>query len=791
MQRMIFALAALFVAAVAAVPATAQSFGNSVLVDGDRIFAGEPVYEGRSGVVYVFGRDASGAWSTLQRLEPADGAAANRFGIRLAKQDDLLLVSATRADAGTGAVYLYRDRNGQWTESGRLETSDRSPADSLGSGLDIDGDWVAVGTLAQNGARGAIYMFRRQGDAWVEHSKLAPAGLQPEARFGSTIALNGDHMLVGATGAGNGQGAVWAYAWDEASSSWQERGQLQAPALNEETGLGSAFALTDEVALVGAPGFLGGTGAVLVYAATEDGWQLATFLTPFETQGGTAFGTSIAFDGTTALIGAGGGGFGAGRVFSYDMDPETGEWSTASQIASGEDGRRAFFGASVAMDGDVAVAAALGADRDAGAAWVMERSMGDGWSATDRITGDVLGYDAIMGDEVRCSDEGAAAQFECESVDLLSFLPVAEMGANRGVATNDVWGWTDPESGREIVLVGMTDQTAFVDVTDAGNPTYLGRLPLTPGARASVWRDMKVYQNHMYVVSDGSGEHGMQVFDLTRLRALDGTNPPTLEPDTHYDRIASAHNIVINEATGFAYSVGSSGGGETCGGGLHMIDIRDPKNPTFAGCFQDMTTGRQRTGYSHDAQCVVYHGPDTRYTGHEICLGANETALSIADVTDKANPVAVAMATYPNVAYSHQGWLSEDHAFFYMGDELDETGGNVATTRTLIWDLADLEDPVLAAEYLAETKATDHNLYILGNTMYQSNYKSGLRVLDVSDRTNPVPVGHFDTVPYGGDDAQMDGSWSNYPYFESGIVAVTSGREGLFIVRYRPRAVSQ
>ena len=792
MQRMTLALAVLFTAAIAAAPAAAQSFGNSVLVDGDQLFVGEPVYEMRSGVVYVFGREASGSWAQVQRLEPASGEVANRFGIRLAKQDDLLLVSATRADAGTGAVYVYRNRGGQWTEDGRLETSDRSPADSLGSGLDVDGDWIAVGTIAQNGGRGATYTFRRQGDAWVEHSRLAPAGLQPEARFGSTVELNGDQMLVSASGMGGGQGAVWAYAYDAASDSWQEQGQLQAPALTAQTGLGTSLALTDEVALVGAPGFLGGTGAVLVYGATdEDGWQLATFLTPFETQGGTAFGTSIAFDGTTALIGAGGGGFGAGRVFAYDMNPETGEWSTASQIASGEDGRRDFFGASVAMDGDVAVAAALGADGSAGAAWVMERSMGDGWSATDRITGDVLGYDAITGDEVRCSEEGAAAQFECESVDLISFLPVSAMGANRGVVTNDVWGWTDSESGREIVLVGMTDQTAFVDVTDAGHPTYLGRLPLTPGARPSVWRDMKVYKDHMYVVSDGSGDHGMQVFDLTHLRGLDGSNPPTFEPDAHYDRIASAHNIVINEETGFAYSVGSSGGGETCGGGLHMIDVRDPKNPTFAGCFQDMTTGRQRTGYSHDAQCVVYHGPDTRYSGHEICMGANETALSIADVTDKSNPVAVAMATYPNVAYSHQGWLSEDHAFFFMGDELDETGGNVATTRTLIWDLADLEDPVLAAEYMADTRATDHNLYILGNTMYQSNYKSGLRVLDISDPENPVPVGHFDTVPYGGDDAQMNGSWSNYPYFESGIIAVTSGSEGLFLVRYRPRAVSQ
>jgi choice-of-anchor B domain-containing protein len=789
MKRMHVTLAMILWAGGAWGPLTAQSFGNSITVGDGEVFVGEPSYELRSGVVYVFERDATGSWTASQRLEPSSGEAGNRFGIRLARQGDVLLVSATRADGGTGAVYIYRNQGGDWTESGRLETSDRSPADSLGSGLAIDGDWIAVGTIAHNGARGAAYTFRRQGDSWVQHSKLAPTGLEAGDRFGSDIALDGERMLVSAAAAGGGQGAVYAFVYDATSDDWQAQGQLQAPALDQQTAFGADVTMVDNIALVGAPGFFGGTGSVLMYGAGQGGWELATLLTPFETTGGTGFGQSLSFDGRTAMIGAAGAGRGQGRVFAYTLDPDTYEWTSASQVGTDEPGR-SFFATTVAMDGDVAVGAALGADRGAGAAWILERGT-DGWAATSRITGDVLGIEAITGEEVGCSDEGVASHFECESVDLVSFLPVAAMGANRGVVTNDVWGWTDQETGREIALVGMSDQTAFVDVTDAGNPKYLGRLPMPEGANASTWRDMKVYEDHAFVVSDGAGEHGMQVFDLTRLRGADGSNPQTFDADARYDRIASAHNIVINEETGFAYSVGSSGGGETCGGGLHMINIQNPTNPTFAGCFQDMTTGRQRTGYSHDAQCVVYHGPDEAYQGREICFGSNETALSIADVTDKENPEAVAMASYPNVGYSHQGWLSEDHAYFFMGDELDEGGGNVTHTRTLIWDLADLDDPVLAREYLADTRATDHNLYVLGNIMYQSNYKAGLRVLDISDPENPVPVGHFDTVPYGGDDASMDGSWSNYPYFESGIVVVTSGSEGLFVVRYRPRTISQ
>jgi len=790
MKKMCLSLAAGLMTFGAVAPVAAQSFGNSIVVGADQVIIGEPSYEGRSGVVYVFRNDGTGSWVQSQRLEPAQGEAGNRFGIRLARQDGTLLVSATRVDGGTGAVYVFTDRNGTWTETGRLDTADRSPADSLGSGLAIDGDWILVGTIAQGEGRGAAYAFRRQGDGWVQHSKIVPEGLEGVARFGGTIALQGDQALIGAASASDEMGAVYAYQYDAASDSWQSRGQLQAPALEEQAGFGSDIEMAGNLALVGAPGFFQGTGAVYAYVDFSGSWELTSIMQPFETVGGVQFGSSITFDGRTAMIGAPGARRGEGRAYEFTLDPQTGEWTSARKIASGTPGRE-FFAATIARAGDVVVSSALGADRGAGAAYVLQPDVVAGWSTAERLAGDVLGMEAVLGEEVACSDEGVANAFECSSVDLISFLPVQDMGGNRGMSTNDVWGWTDPETGKEIVLVGMSDQTAFVDISDPSHPTYLGRLPLHEGARPSVWRDMKVYKDHAFIVSDGSGEHGMQVFDLSRLRGLDGSSPVTFDEDAHYDRIASAHNIVINEETGFAYSVGSSGGGETCGGGLHMINIQDPLNPTFAGCFQDMNTGRQRTGYSHDAQCVVYHGPDPDYQGHEICLGANETALSIADVTDKANPVAVAMASYPNVGYSHQGWLSEDQAYFFMGDELDETGGNVATTRTLIWDLADLDDPVLAREFMAETKATDHNLYILGNTMYQSNYKAGLVVYDVSDPENPRKLGQFDTVPYGGDDASMTGSWSNYPYFESGVVVVTSGREGLFLVRYRPRTVSE
>ena len=371
-------------------------------------------------------------------------------------------------------------------------------------------------------------------------------------------------------------------------------------------------------------------------------------------------------------------------------------------------------------------------------------------------------------------------------MDLEAFLPNSAIGGKRGIMLNDIWGWTDPQTNREYALVGRMDGTSFVDVTDASNPVYLGDLPLHEGATPNLWRGIKVYKDHAFIVADGAGPHGMQVFDLTQLRNVKNA-PVTFIETAHYDKIWSAHTIAINEQTGFAYPVGNSAGGETCGGALHMIDIRNPTNPTFAGCFADPSTGIQRTGYTHETQCVAYKGPDTRYRGREICFNSSETAVGIADVTDKKAPKPISVASYPNTAYTHQGWLTEDQKYFYVNDEGDEIGGLVPRTRTLVWDVSNLEEPVLTKEFLGTTSATDHNLYVRGKYMFQSNYVAGLRVIDVSDPANPRETAYFDTVPFGEDVPGFAGTWTNYPFFKSGTIVVTSMREGLFIVKHRPQ----
>jgi choice-of-anchor B domain-containing protein len=360
---------------------------------------------------------------------------------------------------------------------------------------------------------------------------------------------------------------------------------------------------------------------------------------------------------------------------------------------------------------------------------------------------------------------------------------LSAIGARRGIGLSGNWGWTDPVTNRDIAIIGRTDGTSFVDVTDPVNPRYLGNLQRTRGANPSSWREIKTYRNYALIVSDGSGDrHGVQIFDLTRLRGV--TTPRNFTEDARFDA-GSIHNIAVNNESGFAYAVGTSSGGERCSGGSLIFSMQNPLKPEFAGCFAHTGTGRSGGGYSHDILCLNYKGPDRRYVGREICMGSNENSLSIQDVHDKKNMKVLARAEYPTPGYTHQGWFTEDQRYFYVNDETDETGGigrSVEGTRTLIFDMADLEQPVFVKEFIGTTKASDHNLYVRGDRMYQSNYRAGLRIIDVSDPVNIKEVGYFDTQP-GENAPGFSGSWNNYPFFRSGAIGVSSGSEGFFMVR--------
>ena len=398
-----------------------------------------------------------------------------------------------------------------------------------------------------------------------------------------------------------------------------------------------------------------------------------------------------------------------------------------------------------------------------GSAW------GDG---ADKSSGgsSPAGQRSHLSGRVRCVGR-MAAEFPCRRIDLSSHLALSDLGGGTG---NDIWGWTDPASGKEYALVGRSSGTSFVDISDPEAPIYVGNLPTE--SRDSVWRDIKVYENHAFIVSEARG-HGMQIFDLTQLGDVaDEEMPVTFGATARYRGFGRAHNIAINEDSGYAYAMLAREDREDCRGGLHAIDISDPVRPVFAGCFS-------AAAESHDAHCVNYSGPDRDHRAKEICFGSNERRFAVVDVTDKDLPQLLSTQSYDGRSYSHQGWLTEDHRYFLLDDELDEVnfGHN---TRTYIWDVRDLDSPRLIGSHDAVTAAIDHNQYVKGQYTYQANYRAGVRVLKLDRVSEGIleEIAYFDL--YEEDDlAQFNGAWSVYPYFSGRTVVANSIEGGLFVLR--------
>jgi choice-of-anchor B domain-containing protein len=250
------------------------------------------------------------------------------------------------------------------------------------------------------------------------------------------------------------------------------------------------------------------------------------------------------------------------------------------------------------------------------------------------------------------------------------------------------------------------------------------------------------------------------------------------EETAHYSGagLAAAHNLAIDESSGFGYVTGSL----TCGGGLHAVDLRSPQAPVFAGC-------ADQDGYVHDAQCLSYAGPDAEFQGREVCFAFAEDTLSIFDVTDEAAPSLLARSSYPGVGYTHQGWTTEDGIFLLMGDEGDETlfGHGL---RTYVWDVSRLRTPLLIGTHTSDVFATDHNRYVVGGLLYLSAYTGGFRVYDLAGvgEARLVELAYFDVVP-GTEVASRLGAIGVYPYFPSGVVALTATRQGLFLLDVQAR----
>lgn len=391
-------------------------------------------------------------------------------------------------------------------------------------------------------------------------------------------------------------------------------------------------------------------------------------------------------------------------------------------------------------------------------------------TASDTCTDGLFGADCNgVGEEWSPGSKCCAEDVACGSppptdtasgVTLLSQLDLAQFpGAQtRG---NEMWGHVSP-SGREYGIIGFTKGTAFVEVTDPRNPVIVGFI--SGGGVDQPWRDMAVFNEHAYIVTDGAGV-GLQIVDLTQ---IDSGVVTLVSTTTLGVGFTTAHNIAVNPDSGFAYLVLADG----FNADLPVLDLTDPTNPQIAGTWSEVGL--------HDVLVVSY--TSGIYAGREIAFGfAQGDGLKIIDVTDKSNMFTMSTLVYPNIVFTHQGWLSEDRRFVFIGDELDEDGSeNVFSTTTYVANVEDLENPFLATTFTNGLCSIDHNMMVRGNHLFEANYSSGLRIFDISNINTIQEVGFYDTHPEN-DLANFDGAWGVYTDLPSRVVLVSDRERGLFV----------
>jgi len=227
-----------------------------------------------------------------------------------------------------------------------------------------------------------------------------------------------------------------------------------------------------------------------------------------------------------------------------------------------------------------------------------------------------------------------AAQSAPFRVEIKSNQSLAQLGAT---FMEDCWGYVS-QSGREYAILGLSQGTGFVEVTDPSNPSIIS-IKLQPVNG----RDMKVYQDYVYSSVDSGPTFIYDVSDIDNgvVTTVGSFN-------------AGAHNLIVDEVSGFLYLA--------VGGPLNIYSLSNPEAPVFVG---------QWPGETHDAQVVTYtSGPNA---GRQIAFvfSGRSDNLDIIDVTDKSNIFLVGRTTYPNAAYVHEGWLSKDQNYMYVSDELD------------------------------------------------------------------------------------------------------------------------
>ncbi|MGQ9649966.1 MAG: SUMF1/EgtB/PvdO family nonheme iron enzyme [Phycisphaerae bacterium] len=353
---------------IAGEPAAHDEFGRTVALSGDYAIVGahfDDDHGTNSGSADVFHREGL-KWVLQANLHAFDAGPDDKFGRCVAISGDYAIVGAPdndHAGADSGAAYVFKRTDSNWTEHIKLIAADAAAGDKFGSSVALASDLALVGAYGDddNGsASGSAYIFRRDGDTWTQQAKLKPDDSAAGDSFGWAVSLSDNHAIVGAYGDDDmlsGSGSAYVFFYDGAN--WTQQCKLVASDPQGFSGFGLSVSISNDRAIVGAPWTDDGgidSGSVYVFERQGTSWSQQGKLAAREAEADAMFGHSVSISGDTIIVGAlyddeGGNDAGAAYVFHW----RTPVWVLRTKIIASDAASGDQFGQAVGANGDFVI----------------------------------------------------------------------------------------------------------------------------------------------------------------------------------------------------------------------------------------------------------------------------------------------------------------------------------------------------------------------------------------------------------------------------------------------------
>lgn len=350
------------------------------------------------------------------------------------------------------------------------------------------------------------------------------------------------------------------------------------------------------------------------------------------------------------------------------------------------------------------------------------------------------------------------AQFDRQNIDLLGNFddPLVPPEPVYGIRYQSCWGWADPLSGREYGIIGSSEGTYIIEVTDPTNPVERDYIPGRSNQR--IWHEYKTVGNYLYIISDGGG-NSLQIVDLTTLPdsghvVYDGTNI--------FD---SGHTLYVDGTHLYVASVSQLSGSYSS---MNVYDVSSPASPVLL----------RRLDQDYPSISQVH---DMFVINDTVFASCGYQGLYIFTYDESSNRFTQrgSLTNYtPGGSYNHSSFISNDRSTLYMMDEVPDG------LPCKVVDVSDLSNPFIVDTFYSNAGCTPHNPYVKGNLLINANYQDGVWVYDISSPQAPVLAGYFDTHPQNTPGTYPNppyaGCWATYTDLPSGTLLASDMQLGLF-----------